>query len=63
MTDQLQAMLLLSKKPSTSHLLHLFMCILTVGVWLPIWMIVALSNSLECRRIDREIKKLIKPPS
>lgn len=60
MTDQLQTMLLLSKKPRTSHLLHLFMCILTVGVWLPIWMIVALSNSLECRRIDRAVRKLSK---
>lgn len=60
MDNQIRAMQLLSKKPRTSHLLHLFMCILTVGVWLPVWMIVALSNSLECRRIDRVAQKLSK---
>lgn len=48
---------LLSKKKRTSHLLHLVLSILTVGLWIIIWLIVALSNNMENSAIDRKIQK------
>ena len=48
---------MLSNKKSTSHLLHLILCIPTVGLWLLIWLLVAASNGSENAKIDRKIKK------
>lgn len=31
-------------QPSTSHLLHLILSFLTAGVWVLVWIIVALNN-------------------
>ena len=56
--NQIKALQLLSKKKSTSHVLHLILSLITVGLWLPVWIIVALSNSIENARIDREVGKL-----
>lgn len=56
--NQIKALKLLSKKKSTSHVLHLILSLITVGLWLPVWIIVALSNSIENARIDREVGKL-----
>ena len=56
--NQIKAMQLLSKKKKTSHVLHLVLSLITVGLWIPVWIIVTLSNSIENRRIDREVGKL-----
>lgn len=56
--NQVKAMQLLSKKKSTSHVLHLVLSLITVGFWIPVWILVTLSNSIENRRIDREVGKL-----
>lgn len=48
---------MLSKKKKTSHLLHLILCIPTIGFWLPIWILVGLNNAIENARIDRRIAK------
>jgi hypothetical protein len=48
---------LTSQKKRTSHVLHLLLCIPTAGLWLIIWAICGLSNSMENRRIDRLIEK------
>lgn len=56
--NQVKAMQLLSKKKSTSHVLHLILSLITVGFWIPVWILVTLSNSIENRRIDREVGKL-----
>ena len=56
--NQVKAMQLLSKKKSTSHVLHIILSLITVGFWVPVWIIVTLSNSIENRRIDREVGKL-----
>ncbi len=56
--NQIKALQLLSKKKSTSHVLHLILSLVTLGFWFPIWIIVTLSNSIENRRIDREVGKL-----
>ena len=33
--------------PSTSHLLHLVLSIITVGFWLPVWLFVDIFNGSE----------------
>lgn len=58
MNNQIKAMQLLSKKKNTMHLLHLVLSIFSVGFWVPVWIIVTLSNSIENRRIDRALDKL-----
>ena len=55
-TDQ-EVAVLLSKKKKTNHILHLLLSIFTFGVWLLIWILVAISNSSENAKIDRQIKK------
>ena len=47
----------LSNKKSTSHVLHLILSIISCGLWLPIWLLVVLSNSIENSMTDRKIKK------
>ena len=58
MTNQIAALKLLSQKKRTSHVLHLILSILSVGFWVPVWLLVALSNSIENARIDRKVAKL-----
>lgn len=48
---------MLSKKTSTSHLLHLVLTIITAGVWVIVWILVAASNGSENARIDKEIQR------
>jgi len=47
----------LSNKKSTSHVLHLILSIISCGLWIPIWLLVVLSNSIENSMTDRKIKK------
>ena len=54
----IKALQLISKKKKTSHLLHLVLSIITMGFWLPVWVLVALSNGIENARIDAKINKL-----
>lgn len=56
--NQYKALNLISKRKKTSHILHLLLSILTGGLWIFIWIICALSNSIENRKIDRAIEKL-----
>jgi hypothetical protein len=35
-------------QPATSHVLHLLLSVLTFGLWLPLWLIAALSNGSRC---------------
>lgn len=48
---------LLSQKKRTSHVLHLLLSLLTAGVWVIVWILVAVSNSSENAKIDRKIVK------
>ena len=32
-------------KPSTSHVLHLLLSLISVGLWLPFWFLIAMSNN------------------
>jgi hypothetical protein len=55
-SDQ-EVAVMLSKKKSTSHILHLLLCIPTVGLWVVVWILVAASNGSENARIDKKIAK------
>ena len=49
------ALLLEMRKKKTSHVLHLILSILTAGLWVFIWILCAVSNSIENARLDRKI--------
>lgn len=55
-TDQ-EVAVMLSKKKKTSHVLHLLLSVITAGIWVIIWILVAASNGSENRRIDKMIAK------
>jgi len=48
---------MLSRKKRTSHLLHLILCIPTVGFWAIMWILIAASNGSVNAKIDRDIAK------
>lgn len=56
--NQIKAMQLLSKKKKTSHVLHLILSLVTVGFWVPVWIIVCISNAIENYKVDRQIDKM-----
>ena len=43
-----------------NHILHLLLCIPTVGFWAIIWVLVVISSSMETSRLKRELEKLYK---
>ena len=42
----------------TNHILHLILSLLSVGWWIPVWMLVALSNGIERSRARNQLRKL-----
>ena len=40
----------------TGHVLHLLLSIVTAGLWIPIWLLVAISNANERQKIDKKLK-------
>jgi hypothetical protein len=55
-TDQ-EVAVMLTRKKKTSHLLYLVLSLFTVGLWVVIWVLVAVSNSIDGAGIDRKIAK------
>lgn len=53
-SDQ-EVAVMLSRKKKTSHLLHLFLTIITLGFWVIVWIIVAASNGSQNAAIDKRI--------
>ena len=45
------------ESPSTSHVLHLLLSVITVGFWLPVWLLMALNNRNQatCTVCGREV--------
>jgi len=39
----------------TAHVLHLLLSVLTAGLWVPLWLLVALSHANERQKIDRQL--------
>ena len=42
-----------------SHLLHLFLSLITFGIWIPVWILVTISASIEQKRLSLKLKKLM----
>lgn len=42
----------------TNHILHVILSLVTVGIWLPVWLFVTISNGIERGRLTRKIRKL-----
>lgn len=42
----------------TSHLLHLVLSIITAGMWVVIWLICTVSNSVERAKIDFQLNRI-----
>ena len=55
-----QAQILLAERQrhETSHVLHLLLSVVTVGIWIPVWVLVAVSNTIERGKINRKIAEL-----
>ncbi len=47
------------KKFETNHILHLLVSIFTIGLWIPVWVIVGICNSIGYKEADQELKKHI----
>jgi len=46
--EELQRQVLLQQLgKKTNHLLHFFLSVITVGAWIPVWLIIGMSNKLE----------------
>ena len=48
---------LISTKSKTSHLLHFFLSLFTLGLWLPVWFIIGITNGIANDLIDTKIAK------
>ena len=42
------------------HVFHLFLSLLTIGLWIPAWVLVAISHRNERSKIDAKIEAIIK---
>ena len=43
---------------TTNNVLHLILSVLTVGIWLPVWLLVAINNGIERKRIIHKLGEL-----
>lgn len=41
----------------TAHVLHLLLSVITAGLWVPVWILVAVSHGIERGKIDRQLAK------
>ena len=39
----------------TAHVLHLLLSVITAGLWIPIWLLVAISHANERKKIDKKL--------
>lgn len=46
------------QKYRTSHLLHLVLSIITAGFWIPVWLLVTISNANERQKAERRIRNM-----
>lgn len=42
----------------TAHLLHLLLSVITAGLWVPLWILVAVSHANERKKIDKKLENL-----
>lgn len=41
----------------TAHTVHLLLSVFTAGVWVPIWLLMTISNANERQKIDKKLDK------
>ena len=51
---------LVSRKGKVSHLLHFFLSLFTLGLWIPVWILLGIMNSITNDLIDTKIAKGMK---
>lgn len=54
-----QIFVLNSQKKNTNHILHLILSLLTMGLWLIVWLIVAISNNSHNKRIQGQMNHVL----
>lgn len=42
----------------TNHILHLLLAVLSLGLWIPAWILVSVSNANERSKAQRKINKI-----
>lgn len=42
----------------TAHILHLLLSVITAGLWVPVWILVAVSHANERNKIDKRLARL-----
>lgn len=47
------------EKIQTSHVLHLLLSVITAGIWIPVWLLIAISNGMERSTGERALKKYV----
>ena len=47
------------QKHRTNHILHLLISIITAGLWVPIWFIISITNSISRNQATDKIKELL----
>jgi hypothetical protein len=51
---------LVSQKGKVSHLLHFFLSLFTLGLWIPVWILLGIMNSITNDLIDTKIVRGMK---
>lgn len=46
------------EKYKTNHILHLLLALITMGFWIPVWVLVAVSNWNERTKVERKLSKI-----
>ncbi|CAN1599457.1 hypothetical protein [Pseudomonas mediterranea] len=54
-----QIFILSNQKKNTSHILHLILSIITGGLWIIVWLIVASNNNTHNKKIDKQIQQIM----
>ena len=47
------------QKHKTNHILHLLISIITAGLWVPIWFMVSITNSISRNQATNRIKEFL----
>ena len=42
----------------TNHILHFILSLFTVGFWIPVWLIISISNANERKKATNKIRKI-----
>lgn len=44
-------------KAGTNHILHLILSLLTVGLWVPVWILIAINSTTSIRHLNNQLDK------